>query len=69
MKSKFKSGDSVRHKNGGIYVILSTPVPHHRLEQANQPFYTYALKGEESPTVWYRAQSAMEDGRFSLVLT
>lgn len=59
----FPIGSFVRHKKGGVYRILGTPDAC-RIENTLEPAYAY-LSGDGA--IWFRPQSEMEDGRFSVV--
>ena len=61
---QFKEGDVVRHRKGGLYVILAPPMSDIRLEYCNEPFYSYR---DMKHNIWIRRQSEMEDGRFEKV--
>ena len=62
----FKVKDQVVHvKTGGTYEIISTPSAYMRLENCNEPFYSYRNVKLEM-IVWHRCKSEMEDGRFVL---
>lgn len=64
MTAIFAQGDIVHHvRTGNEYVITMVP-PQLRLESTNETAYAY--KGSDD-TIWIRAQSQMEDGRFVLV--
>lgn len=60
----FERGDAVRHRKGGVYVVVHTP-DECRIEAGNVPAYMYRPLGELEP-LWVRPQSEMEDGRFKL---
>jgi hypothetical protein len=64
MVNKFKKNDTIKHRKGGEYFILSEP-DHRKLEYCNEPYYVYKALIDDS--VWVRRKSEMEDGRFNLV--
>ncbi len=59
----FELGDFVKHlKTGRVYIIVGLPDENDILEYCNLPFYKY--NEIDSPKMWNRAQTVMEDGRF-----
>ena len=59
---KFRSGDIVRHRKGGDYVVIGTCV----LEKGAEEAYLYRELGG-AQRLWAREILEMEDGRFTLV--
>lgn len=60
---KFAFDDIVVHRKGGRYRITGLP-DRYRLESTGEPAYAYVAADGRDLTIWVRAQSEMEDGRF-----
>lgn len=60
---KFPLGSQVQHTKGGVYRVVATPDTC-VIEQTGEPAYAY-IGGDGR--IWVRAQSVMEDGRFTLL--
>jgi len=61
----FTPGDTIQHRNGDLYKVVFGP-DIVRLEADRAPAYAYtAVNGDG--TLWVRAASKMDDGRFTLV--
>jgi hypothetical protein len=69
IENKFNTGYIVIHnKTMNRYVIVDVPHKSKRLEESNEPFYSYHRIGiNNNHIIWFRSKSKMEDGRFSLV--
>lgn len=69
MSNKFNVGDIIKHlKTGNHYKISVEPNDMCYLEESNEPYYEYfevdVYGRSTKSTVWLRAKSKMEDGRF-----
>lgn len=65
MNNKFKNGDVVKHKKGGVYRIIFEPDENSLLEYNREPYYMYIEEHGTGP-FYLRCKSEMEDGRFWL---
>lgn len=61
---QFHPSDSLRHRDGGIYLVL-----HHATRQdCRQPVPCYVYQ-DEFDQIHVRCKLQMEDGRFALIVT
>lgn len=61
--SKFRRGNVVRHRKGGLYLILTVPAKNF-LEATGTQAYSYL---DASGDIWHRCEKEFDDGRFTLV--
>lgn len=57
----------VRHKNGGVYLVVLAPDDGLRIEKNGKPAYAYRAFLEGDSSIWVRPQEEMEDGRFTKI--
>lgn len=62
--SKFNEWQRIKHRAGGIYVIIRVP-DHRKLEYNGESFYEY--ESMASGDAWIRCKTEMEDGRFKAI--
>ncbi len=64
---QFRRGDKVKHRNGGEYMVILTPVDGVKIAATGEPAYLYQnFWLHDDPTFWVRSQEKMEE-RFELV--